>query len=827
MRTFDGLSDYDFELLVCDLLSAEWGVHVESFPRGRDGGVDLRVLGPASAPLHLEEKTELVVQCKHRPNATFSQLQSELKAEAVKAKALSPDRYMLVTSARLTRANKDKIVELFDGIIKRPDDILGSNDLDSLLNRNVLVERANFKLWLSSAEILQTVLHQVENVRSSTFVAQLLRLRDIYVETPELADAAQRLERDGVCILAGPPGVGKSAMARVLLLRYLSDGWRPAIALSEVRELEVQLLPSVRQILFFDDFLGQDSLDAKLKKGEDSELDRLVEFVSRDESKVLILTTRDYIYKFAQQRYEKLHGERFDRYKMTLSAEGMSVETRAHLLYNQLYYSGLRELARHTSKGRARFMLVVQHRNYNPRLVQEAISALERDLKKVTASRSSVQSGELPSRISERYLKRDSRQMMLPVNDASFNDPVDVPSYLLDALDRPGELWEHVLRYQLTEIQQAVLFVRASFGRGLAKLDCLYAAVRSFRNQCGSAVSTMELDDAMLVLDGDLLSIESVGSGRSGTLIQPIRPGLSDAVHGFLARYSDITLKLAQSATYFSQVEWLVAAFLSERKSSRSVQLEGSKHEISDVIMRSAERLLDSVQSSVSRDGYAFPQLQSVALQSPFYDFGARLRVLDQVYDCCDAEPSRLLPDKVLAEVAKRISLVGQRNYETLADVLRNGSLPTFWHSRRTDVEVAILKDLAEPDDIDSWTILRDVLDIIPASGEFVDDLELQLEEFFDDQRMHYESLLEDEENEGEEESEVQDLIDLADRWAMDAGMDDLIEQAEINQERSRPQGQVQAPAGQMTLFGEVEELPRRPAYPLPTRPVASIFDSL
>ena len=39
---FKALSDYDFELLVCDLLSAWLGRRVENFRRGRDQGIDLR-----------------------------------------------------------------------------------------------------------------------------------------------------------------------------------------------------------------------------------------------------------------------------------------------------------------------------------------------------------------------------------------------------------------------------------------------------------------------------------------------------------------------------------------------------------------------------------------------------------------------------------------------------------------------------------------------------------------------------------------------------------------------------------------------------------------
>lgn len=39
---FHQLSPHDFETLVRDLLQEEWGLLLESFKTGRDGGIDLR-----------------------------------------------------------------------------------------------------------------------------------------------------------------------------------------------------------------------------------------------------------------------------------------------------------------------------------------------------------------------------------------------------------------------------------------------------------------------------------------------------------------------------------------------------------------------------------------------------------------------------------------------------------------------------------------------------------------------------------------------------------------------------------------------------------------
>ena len=65
-----------------DLLQADWGVALESFKTGRDGGVDLR---------YARGGHNLVVQVKHYVRTGLAGLLRDLKTEAGKITALKPN----------------------------------------------------------------------------------------------------------------------------------------------------------------------------------------------------------------------------------------------------------------------------------------------------------------------------------------------------------------------------------------------------------------------------------------------------------------------------------------------------------------------------------------------------------------------------------------------------------------------------------------------------------------------------------------------------------------------------------------------------------------
>jgi Restriction endonuclease len=155
MQDFGELSEPDFVQLMGELLGAEWKMRLHRFPRGPDGGVDLRGSGPTAAPLHLAEASQLVVQCKHWPRAVLRDLKRELTREAQKDIVKQADRYILVTSARLTLANKIEIASsIYEGRISE-NDVLGREDIDDLLRNHPEVIRTNIKMFLASGSHLQ------------------------------------------------------------------------------------------------------------------------------------------------------------------------------------------------------------------------------------------------------------------------------------------------------------------------------------------------------------------------------------------------------------------------------------------------------------------------------------------------------------------------------------------------------------------------------------------------------------------------------------------------------------------------------------------------
>lgn len=359
-RNYAELSSYDFEHLVRDLLQADWGRTLETFPAGPDGGVDIRGLRDAAGAA-----SHRTVQCKHSPGKTWSAIKASLEREATNLKGRKDlGEYWLATSASLTAAAKSRICKLFCDQDLQPERVLAREDLDNLLNQYPRVEEQTYKLYMTSPAILQKLLNNAIHLGAQDLLSRLTERRRLYVQSKAFPAAVEALRTHHYCVLSGPPGVGKTTLGEMLMRRCLEEGYQPVLVGEDIDEASQVWSDQRKQAFFYDDFLGTNSLLDKLAKNEDNRLIRFIQRVQESGTHLIVLMTREYILQQANLTYERLVG--LDSAKVVIDLRSYSDFQKAHILYNHIYFSDLSTEARLSLLRDRAYRRCVNHRNYNP-----------------------------------------------------------------------------------------------------------------------------------------------------------------------------------------------------------------------------------------------------------------------------------------------------------------------------------------------------------------------------------------------------------------------------------------------------------------------------
>lgn len=365
MRDFSLLSDVDFEAVCSDLLAAEFDLHYERFRRGKDGGVDLRATPKAG----LE-----IVQCKHYMRSGVAKLLKDLETESEKLSRIdSLNTYRVATSLPLTLTEKEKIRKLFHRWMPDPGYVHSGQDIDSMLTRYGEVERRYVKLWITSGGQLERALRAATYERSDELLRQISEAIPRYVEGSAFGRALEVLDDRQVCIISGPPGIGKTTLALMLIARAIRQGFEPIAVSNDIEEAWHAVSSTSQQAFYYDDFLGRVSFSEKLLKNEDHRLVQFIERISRSESKRLILTTREYVLREARRDFDEL--ARLDEMlNLVIEMPDYSRLDRAKILYNHLWHSDIPTDDVESLLEDQAYMRIIDHRNFSPRLIQHITS---------------------------------------------------------------------------------------------------------------------------------------------------------------------------------------------------------------------------------------------------------------------------------------------------------------------------------------------------------------------------------------------------------------------------------------------------------------------
>ncbi|GGO62947.1 nSTAND3 domain-containing NTPase [Nonomuraea cavernae] len=361
---FKTLSPTDFELLVRDLLAAEYGWKLEAFGSGQDGGVDLR--GWVGGK-------KVVVQCKHYAGSTFADLGRSAREELPKMNKERPDRYLFATTQNLSRTQKDSLAKDLSPWLANPGDLLTQLDLNELLSRHQRVERQHFKLWLASTGMLELIVRSGLWARSEALMEDIRDRVKLYVRSPGYDRASTRLDDTHVVVLTGVPGVGKSMLAEMLLLAHWHEGWQVILISSNIDEAWDAYRPGEQQIFFYDDFLGQTDISERGNKNEDAGIVRFMDRVAKDSTKRIVMTTRSQILRQTALTREPIARGNFELRECVVEVADYRAVERAQILYNHLYFSKLpRQVLRDYVAGK-HYWQVVDHPNFSPRVIEQVI----------------------------------------------------------------------------------------------------------------------------------------------------------------------------------------------------------------------------------------------------------------------------------------------------------------------------------------------------------------------------------------------------------------------------------------------------------------------
>lgn len=365
---FTVLNDKEFEDLCKDLLETDLNIKLQSFKKGKDKGIDFRS--------SKTKENEIVIQVKHYINSKFSDLKYHLiKTEKPKLLKLDPipNRYIIATSLDLNVSETNILFSNLQPYINSTDDIYGKKRLEDLIANNNIIEEKFYKLWLTSTNVLNRILHNGIKGKSEFYKEKILKKIGLYVKTDDYHKAIEKIIEHHFLIISGAPGIGKTSTAFILICDFLAKGFELIYIDDKLKDAEDLISPDKKkkQIFFFDDFLGSNLLEISNPRNSESSIVSFIERLQHMKNKYLILTTRTTILNNANLVYEKFRRNSLgsiSKYEVEMSS--YSKLAKAKILYNHLYQSNLPEELYEVYISKKNYLKVIEHKNYSPRLIE-------------------------------------------------------------------------------------------------------------------------------------------------------------------------------------------------------------------------------------------------------------------------------------------------------------------------------------------------------------------------------------------------------------------------------------------------------------------------
>jgi uncharacterized protein (DUF1778 family) len=353
----DELGSLEFQRLCVALLGLELGGFEQ-----RSWGLSL--LAADGAPAHDLEGPTLVLVVWERRGAASSIVHRSLRNVVADAFAVwqHPVRSLLLATNAAIES-----VDVPDGVTAR---VLGPDRLWALFRSSPSARlRAPSALGVADLDVL--VPAEVAQ-RSTTDIPGAAELAGVFVPTAAYAHALDVVERHHFAVLTGPPEMGKTAIARMIGLATLTNGWE-VHECTRPDDLWARFDRGRRQVFIADDAFGSTEYRPEAAERWAVDLDRVLR--SMDERHWLLWTSRPAPFKAGLRRLHREHGvERFPQpAEVGIDAAALDVTEKALILFRHAKHAGLSDAA--VGAVRLNGWRIVGHEHFTPERIRRFVGS--------------------------------------------------------------------------------------------------------------------------------------------------------------------------------------------------------------------------------------------------------------------------------------------------------------------------------------------------------------------------------------------------------------------------------------------------------------------
>ncbi|MEG2288425.1 MAG: restriction endonuclease [Clostridium sp.] len=509
MFNYTNLNDVEFEELCKDVMEKKLSTTLRLFAKGRDGGIDLT----DNTCTH-----NIIVQAKHYIGSKFPNLRTTLKNEIKNVNKWKPNQYHICCGMMLTDANITEIYDMFSDFMENDKNIITLREIDDFLQKseNSDVVRKHYKLWLYASNILDEIFNQDIFVDCESLLSDIDEDSKFFVQTNIYEQCIEYLDKNGLLMITGGPGVGKTITSKMLVLYYATQGYRVRYTTNgDISDIKKSLSSEkeCKEIILLDDCLGQHYFN--MKHTQENELLSLIKYVKLSKTKKLILNSRITILNEAKER--SIDFNIFFREKkirsFTINMNEITQLEKAKIFYNHLIYRCIPKEYYNTIKQNKNYLKIIQHNNYTPRIIEHITYATN-------------------------YSK---------VTPAAYFD------YILENLSNPNDIWKNEFDRRLQDVDRAFLSTLYSLTDTNVECGVLKKCFNSRLSQMKNVDYT--IDNYESIVSRLNQSIINVIDNKGKMHIGVINPSVNDYLKLIFANNKLEVNEIRKSISNYKQLE--------------------------------------------------------------------------------------------------------------------------------------------------------------------------------------------------------------------------------------------------------------------------------